>query len=55
MKFLVEYTQNNVECSIDFEAADLQTCKKAVNQWRANKLKGGRKDKITIDSISEIK
>ena len=54
MKFLLEFTRNNVECSIEIEAADLETAKKAANQWRVEKLKF-RKDTIKIDSISEIR
>lgn len=39
MKFLVEYTINNVDCSMEVEAADLETAKVAVNQWRVIKLR----------------
>ncbi len=39
MKFLVEYTINNVDCSMEVEAADLETAKQAVNQWRVTKLR----------------
>ena len=39
MKFQVEYTINNVDCLMEVEAADLETAKKAVNQWRVTKLR----------------
>ena len=39
MKFRVEYTINNVDCVTECDAADLETAKKAVNQWRVKKLR----------------
>lgn len=39
MKFIVEYTINNVDCQMEVEAADLETAKVAVNQWRVKKLR----------------
>ncbi len=54
MKYLVEYTVNNVECAMDIETEDLKAAKQVVAQWRVNKLKF-RKDKIKIDKISPYK
>jgi hypothetical protein len=52
MKFFIEYTQNNADCLMEVEAADLNTCRIFANQWRVNKLKN-RKDKIKITDIYE--
>jgi hypothetical protein len=52
MKFCVEYLINTVECSMEIEAADLQTAKVAVNQWRVTKLRYTN-NKIKIQSITE--
>ena len=49
MKFQVEYTINNVDCLMEVEAADLETAKQAVNQWRVRKLR------YTNNTIKKIK
>ncbi len=51
-KFLVKYFLYPKDEEIIFECADLETCKKAVAQWKVNekRLKG---NKIYIDSIEE--
>ncbi len=51
MKFQVEYTINNVDCLIEVEAVDLETAKKAVNQWRVEKLRHTN-NRIKITKIS---
>jgi hypothetical protein len=49
MKFRVTYKENSTADCIVFEAADLETVKKAVNQWRVNEL---RLKKRQIDIVS---
>ena len=39
MQFEIEYTINNVDCSMNIEAADSEAAKKAVNQWRVIKMR----------------
>ena len=39
MIYLVEFTINNVDALVEVEAADLETAKKAVNQWRVKRLR----------------
>ena len=50
MKFQVEYTINNVDCLMEVEAADLETAKVAVNQWRVTKLRHTN-NKIKVTAI----
>ncbi len=50
-KFQVEYIINNVACMIAVEAADLETAKVAINQWRVRKLRETN-NKIRITKIS---
>ena len=51
MKFIVEFTINNCDCMIEIEAADLETAKVAVNQWRVGKMRYSN-NKVTITRIS---
>jgi hypothetical protein len=51
--FSVEYTQNNVDCYMEVQAADLQTAKQAVKQWRVGKLRH-RNDTIKITRIAPL-
>ena len=53
MKFQVEYTINNVDCLMEVEAADLETAKKAVNQWRVRKLRYSN-NTIKITKITQL-
>lgn len=53
MKFAVEYIQNNVACYQEWDCADLETCKKAVNQWRVIRLRHTN-NTIKITSIKPI-
>ena len=55
IKFNVGYTEGQGRSmlfgTIVIEAADLETCKKAANQWRVNALVAGKL--INILSIAE--
>lgn len=52
MIFYFEYTQNNVDCLQEVEAADLETAKIAINQWRVIKQRHSN-NKIKITKIYE--
>ncbi len=51
MIFEVEFTMNNCDCLVEVDAADLETAKKAVNQWRVTKLRHTN-NKIKVTKIS---
>lgn len=53
MKALVKYQEGGLNKSIEFDAFDLDTIKKAANQWRVKELIN-RKRRIVIQDISPI-
>ena len=54
MNFTVLFldVKTQIKAPLLVAAADLETCKKALNQWRVNQLKKGQKVLIiSIDSV----
>jgi hypothetical protein len=46
MKFMVHFVEGGEAKTIEFDCADMETCRKAANQWRVGQGKIGRKIQI---------
>jgi len=53
MKFLVEYTHNNVDCTNGIEAENLAKARQIAKEWRATRLRF-RNATIKITKITPI-